>query len=289
VKRNPKVRAIGETGLDFYRNYSNRKNQEEVFRKQITLARELGLPLVVHMRDAEEETLRILREEGAYEVGGVMHCFSGSYEAMRKAVDLGFYISYSGIITYGNAGNLREVVRKTPTTRILLETDAPFLTPQPVRGRQNRPSYIWHTAKVLTELLPNTSLEDVERMTSENAKLVFNIGNNGRKETVTYVINLKRIAAWVKSRGGRVRVDTNGLLLDLPQGVQTHPARCLREGHRVHKRSSKGGFRSGGFRGRLSGRGHGKNKEAGGGTGRPVEAQALRGGGVSCHVGSVRI
>ena len=283
VKKNPKVRAIGETGLDFYRNYSDRKNQEEVFRKQIALAKELGLPLVIHMRDAEEETLRILREEGAYEVGGVMHCFSGSYETMKKAVDLGFYISYSGVITYRNAGNLRDVVRRTPTTRILLETDAPFLTPQPVRGKQNRPSYIWHTAKVLTELLPNTSLEDVDRMTSENAKLVFNIGNNGRRETVTYVINnrlyinltnkcnlhcsfcqrerernfmvkgywvwisrdpsveevireigdpsryeeivfcgygeptlrfsaLKKIAAWVKSRGGRVRIDTNGLL-----------------------------------------------------------------------------
>jgi len=294
VLENPKVRAIGETGLDFYRNYSDRRKQEEIFREQIALARELGLPLVIHMRDAERETLDILREEMAYEVGGVMHCFSGSYETMKKAVDLGFYISYSGIITYRSAGALREVVRKTPTTRILLETDAPFLAPQPVRGRQNRPSYIWHTARVLADLLPNTSLEDVDRMVTENARLIFNIGNNGRKETITYVINnrlyinltnkcnlhcsfcqrerernfmvkgywvwvsrdpsvreiireigdpsryeevvfcgygeptlrisaLKEVASYVKSRGGRVRVDTNGLMFTFL------PRRKLRE------------------------------------------------------------
>ncbi len=283
VLKNPKVRAIGETGLDFYKDYSDRKKQEEVFRWQINLARELGLPLVIHMRSAEEETIRILKEEKAYEVGGIMHCFTGSYETMRKAVDLGFYISYSGILTYKNAGNVREVAKRTPTARILLETDAPFLTPQPVRGKPNRPSYIWYTAKVLAELLPNSSLEDVDRMTSENAKLILNLGNNGRKETITYVINnklyinltnkcnlhcafcqrererdfmvkgywvwvsrdpsveevvreigdptryeevvfcgygeptlrfsaLKEIAKYVKSRGGKVRVDTNGLM-----------------------------------------------------------------------------
>jgi TatD DNase family protein len=131
ARRNPKVRAIGETGLDFYKNYSDRRKQEEVFRWQINVARELGLPLIIHMRSAEERTLEILKEEGAYEVGGIMHCFTGSLETMRRAVDLGFYISYSGIITYRNAGSLREVVRKTPTTRILVETDSPFLTPNP--------------------------------------------------------------------------------------------------------------------------------------------------------------
>ncbi len=283
AEKNPKVRAIGETGLDFYKNYSDKKKQEEVFRWQINVARELGLPLVIHMRDAEEETIRILKEEKAYEVGGIMHCFTGSYETMKKAADLGFYISYSGIITYKNAQSVREVAKKTPTTRILLETDSPFLAPQPVRGKPNKPSYIWHTAKVLAELLPNTSLEDVDRMTSENAKLILNLGNNGRKETITYVINnrlyinltnkcnlhcafcqrerernfmvkgywvwvsrdpsveevikeigdptryeevvfcgygeptlrfsaLKEIAKYVKSKGGKVRVDTNGLM-----------------------------------------------------------------------------
>ncbi len=280
---NPKVKALGEMGLDFYKNYSDKKRQEEVFRKQLSLARELGLPVVIHMRDAEEETLRILKEERAYEVGGIMHCFTGSYEAMMGAVDLGFYISYSGILTYKNAKGVREVAKKTPTTRILLETDAPFLAPQPVRGKPNKPPYIWHTARVLAELLPNTSLEDVDRMTSENAKLILNLGNNGKRETITYVINnklyinltnkcnlhcvfcqrerernfmvkghwvwttrdpsveevireikdpsqyeevvfcgygeptlrfsaLKDIAKWVKSKGGKVRVDTNGLI-----------------------------------------------------------------------------
>jgi len=283
AKNNPKVKALGEMGLDFYKNYSDRRKQEEVLRKQIAVARELGLPVIIHMRDAEEETIRILKEERAYEVGGIMHCFTGSYEAMKRAVDLGFYISYSGILTYKNAESVREVARKTPTTRILLETDAPFLTPQPLRGRPNRPSYIWYTAKVLSDLIPNTSLEDVDRMVSENAKLILNIGNNGRKDTITYVINnrlyinltnkcnlhcvfcqrerdrnfmvkgywvwttrdpsveevigeigdpsryeevvfcgygeptlrfsaLKEVAKYVKSRGGKVRVDTNGLL-----------------------------------------------------------------------------
>ncbi len=283
AEENPKVRAIGEIGLDFYKNYSDRKKQEEVFRWQINVAREIGLPLVIHMRNAEEETLRILKEEKAYEVGGIMHCFTGSYETMKKAVDLGFYISYSGIITYKNAESVREVARKTPTTRLLLETDSPFLAPQPVRGKPNKPPYIWHTARVLAQLIPNTSLEDVDRMTSENAKLILNLENNGKKETITYVINnrlyinltnkcnlhcvfcqrereknymvkgywvwvsrdpsveevireigdptryeevvfcgygeptlrfsaLKEIAKYVKSRGGKIRVDTNGLM-----------------------------------------------------------------------------
>ncbi len=280
--KHPKVKALGEMGLDFYKEYSDRKRQEEVFRRQIAIARELGLPIVVHSRDAEEETIRILREEKAYEVGGVMHCFTGSYEFMKACVDLGFYISYSGIITYPNAQALREVVKKTPTYRLLIETDAPFLAPQPVRGKPNKPPYIRYTAEVLAQLIPNSSFEDVERMTSENAKLLFNLINE-KKETITYVINnklyinltnkcnlhcafcqrerernfmvkgywvwvsrdpsveevireigdpkkyeeivfcgygeptlrfsaLKEIAKWVKERGGRVRVDTNGLM-----------------------------------------------------------------------------
>jgi len=283
ARENPKVRAIGEIGLDFYKNYSDRKKQEEIFRKQIQIAEELGLPVVIHMRDAEEETIRILREEGAYEVGGVMHCFTGSYETMKKAVDMGFFISYSGILTYKNAQNVREVAKKTPTSRILLETDSPFLTPQPVRGKPNKPTNIFYTAKVLAELLPNTSLEDVDRMTTQNAKLAFNLNGDVKKNTITYVINnklyinltnkcnlhcvfcqrerernfwvkgywvwvdrdpsveevikeigdpkkydevvfcgygeptlrfsvLKEIAKWVKQRGGKVRVDTNGLM-----------------------------------------------------------------------------
>jgi len=284
AQKNPKVKALGEMGLDFYKDYSDRKEQEEVFRKQIQIARELGIPIVVHSRDAEEETYRILKEEKAYEVGGVMHCFTGSYEFMKKCADLGFYISYSGIITYPNADALREVVKRTPTQRILLETDSPFLAPQPVRGKPNKPTNIWHTAEVMAKLIPNTNLEDVDRMTSENAKLIFNLNTIRKKDTITYVINnklyinltnkcnlhcafcqrerernfmvkgywvwverdpsveevireigdptkyeeivfcgygeptlrfsaLKEVAKWVKSKGGKVRVDTNGLLL----------------------------------------------------------------------------
>lgn len=283
AKKNPKVRAIGEIGLDFYKNYSHKNKQEDVFRKQIAVARELGLPLVIHTREAEQDTIRILREERAYEVGGVIHCFTGSYEFMKACVDMGFYISYSGIITYPNASSLREVVKKTPTSRILLETDSPFLAPQPVRGKPNRPSYIWYTAEVLTQLIPNTSLEDVDRMTSHNAKLLFRLDTEEKKDTIVYVINnklyvnltnkcnlhcsfcqrererdftvkgywvwvtrdpsveevikaigdpsnyqevvfcgygeptlrfsaLKEIATYVKSKGGKVRVDTNGLM-----------------------------------------------------------------------------
>ncbi|PTB87952.1 radical SAM protein [cyanobacterium G8-9] len=130
-------------------------------------------------------------EERAYEVGGVLHCFTGSYETMRRAVEMGFYISYSGIITYKNAEELREVVKKTPTSRILLETDAPFLSPQPVRGKPNKPTNIFYTAKVLAELLPNTSLQDVDRMTTQNAKNLFNLGEQVKKNTLFYEINGK--------------------------------------------------------------------------------------------------
>jgi len=188
---NPKVKAIGETGLDYYKNYSDPEKQKEVFRWHINLARELGLPLIIHTRNAWEDTFRILKEEKAYEVGGIMHCFSGDLEAMRKAVDLGFYISYSGIITYKNAQNLREVLKKTPTRRLLMETDSPFLAPQQVRGKPNKPAYLKFIARTMAELIPNTSVEDIERMTSENAKLILNLGNNERKDTITYVINNK--------------------------------------------------------------------------------------------------
>ncbi len=188
---NNKVKAIGETGLDFCKNYSDPRKQEEVFIWQINLARELGLPLIIHTRNAWDRIFEILKEEKAHEVGGIMHCFSGDYEHMKRAVDLGFYISYSGIITYKSASNLREVVKKTPTRRLLLETDSPFLSPQPVRGKPNRPIYIKYIAKVMSQLIPNTALEDIERMTSENAKLILNLGYNGSKETITYVINNK--------------------------------------------------------------------------------------------------
>ncbi|MCS7083529.1 MAG: YchF/TatD family DNA exonuclease [Aquificaceae bacterium] len=186
-----KVKAIGETGLDFYKNYSPKDVQEESFRKHIRLARELGLPLVVHSREAQEETLKILKEEMAHEVGGVLHCFSGSYEFMMACVDMGFYISFSGILTYPNAKELRSVASKTPTTRIVIETDAPYLPPQPKRGQKNTPRNLIHIAKELANLVPNSNIEDVIRMTSQNAKKLFNLGLERPSNTITYVINNK--------------------------------------------------------------------------------------------------
>ncbi len=175
ITRNKKVKAIGEIGLDFFKNYSDRKNQEKIFREQINIAKELNLPIVIHSRNAEDKIIEVLKEEKAYEIGGVMHCFSGSYEFMKKCVDLGFYISFSGIITYKNANDLRNVVKKTPITNILLETDSPFLTPQKFRGKPNKPSYIWNIAEAIAELISNYSLEDIDKLTSKNAKLAFNL------------------------------------------------------------------------------------------------------------------
>jgi len=191
AKQNKKVVALGEMGLDYYKNYSQKEKQQEVFRKQIRLAIGLGLPIVVHSRDAEEDTIKILEEEKAYEVGGVMHCFTGSYQFMRRCVELGFYISYSGIITYKNADSLREVAKRTPTTRLLIETDSPFLAPQPVRGKPNKPSNLVYIAQALAQIIPNSSFEDIKRVTTPNAKLLFNLGNIEKKESITYVINNK--------------------------------------------------------------------------------------------------
>jgi Mg-dependent DNase len=145
--------------------------------------------VVIHSRDAEEDTIKVL--ESHQNVGGVLHCFSGSLEFMRKGVELGFYISYSGNITFKNAQSLREVVSKTPTYRLLIETDSPWLAPVPHRGEKNKPSFIWHTAKVMSELIPNSSLEDIDRTTSANAKLCFNLGFDKNEDTITYVINNK--------------------------------------------------------------------------------------------------
>lgn len=184
-----KVKAIGETGLDFYKNYSPPHIQEESFRKHIRLARELGLPLVVHSRQADQETLKILKEERAHETGGVMHCFTGSYEFMMACVDMGFYISFSGILTYPGAKELRLVASKTPTTRIVIETDSPYLPPQPKRGQKNTPKNLIYVAEELSKLVPNSNLEDIIRMTSQNAKKLFNLGLERPSNTITYVIN----------------------------------------------------------------------------------------------------
>jgi len=164
----PKVRAVGEMGLDFFRNLSTRDEQARAFRRQIGMARELKKPILVHCREAAAEVLAILKEEKAGELGGIMHCFSGDAEYAKACLDLGFLISIAGPVTYPNARTLPEVVRTVPRDRLVLETDCPYLPPQPYRGKRNEPAYLVHTASRVAELLGLT-LEELAEATTANA------------------------------------------------------------------------------------------------------------------------
>jgi TatD DNase family protein len=170
----PKVVAIGETGLDYYRLKGDLEWQRERFRTHIRAARTCGKPLVVHTRAAAEDTVRIMREERAQEAGGVMHCFTESAEVARAAMALDFYISFSGIVTFKNAGALREVVREVPLDRLLVETDAPYLAPIPMRGKPNEPAFVRYTAAKIAEL-KGLPAEEVARQTSDNFFRLFRI------------------------------------------------------------------------------------------------------------------
>jgi len=150
--RSRAVVAIGEIGLDFYYDNSPRDEQREVFRRQVRLAREVGLPVIVHTRDADSETAEILEGEGAGEVGGVIHCFTGGDELARRALELGFHISFSGIVTFPGAEGIREVARTMPLDRLLVETDAPFLAPVPHRGKRNEPAFVAEVLRKVAEL-----------------------------------------------------------------------------------------------------------------------------------------
>jgi TatD DNase family protein len=172
--RNEKVKAYGEIGLDFYRNLSPRGVQLKRFREQIGLARELRLPIVVHDREAHQETLEILKSEKAEECGGIIHCFSGDYEMAKVCIDMGFYISVPGSITFKNAESFREIVKKIPWESLLIETDAPFLTPEPFRGKRNEPSYVRYTAQKVAEI-KKVSFEKVAEVTTENALRVYRL------------------------------------------------------------------------------------------------------------------
>jgi TatD DNase family protein len=152
LARLPRVVAIGETGLDYYRLPEPLDWQRSRFRTHIRAARDSGRPLIIHTRAASEDTLRIMREEGAREAGGVMHCFTESLEVALAAIDLGFYISFSGIVTFKNARDLQAVARALPLERLLIETDAPYLAPVPFRGRTNEPAFVVHVAAKLAEL-----------------------------------------------------------------------------------------------------------------------------------------
>ena len=171
----PKVVAVGETGLDFYRNYAPREAQLRVFRRHIRLAREVALPLVVHSRNASEETMAILEEEGAEEVCGVLHCFSGDLEMARRGLDMGFYLAFGGGITFRKS-RAYEVARRMPMDRILLETDCPYQTPAPgrKRGLRNEPAFVRYVAERLASD-GERSLEEVARRTSDNARTLFGL------------------------------------------------------------------------------------------------------------------
>jgi TatD DNase family protein len=174
---NSKVVAIGEIGLDFYRDRSPRDLQKEVFRRFIRMGREMSLPLIIHDRDAHEEVLQILREEKAAEAGGVLHCFSGDLEMARECIDMGFYLSIPGTVTYPANEALREVVRGVKIENLLIETDAPYLSPVPFRGKRNEPAYVSKTAEKIAEI-KGLSLEDVGRITSLNTRRLFAIGGD---------------------------------------------------------------------------------------------------------------
>ncbi|MBT0665685.1 YchF/TatD family DNA exonuclease [Geobacter pelophilus] len=184
---NPKVVAIGEIGLDFYRDRSPRPLQEEVFRRQIRLARELELPVIVHDRDAHDRVMAILREEEATETGGVLHCFSGDLEMAQECIAMGFYISIPGTVTYPSNEQLREVVRGIKTENLLIETDCPYLSPVPHRGKRNEPSYVRITAEKVAEL-KGLSLEDVGRITTFNSRRLFRIAQPDQQAKIAYKI-----------------------------------------------------------------------------------------------------
>ncbi len=174
LARHPKIVAIGETGLDYYRLSGDMEWQRERFRIHIRAARACGKPLIIHTRSAADDTLRIMREEGADQVGGVMHCFTESVEVAEQAMALNFHISLSGIVTFKNARDLHEVARRVPLERLLIETDAPYLAPVPHRGKTNEPAFVAHVGARVAELKGLTA-EQVGRATSNNFFKLFNI------------------------------------------------------------------------------------------------------------------
>lgn len=175
LAQHPKVVAIGECGLDYYRDYAPRDLQRQVFRRQIQLAHELSLPLIVHSRGAEAEVIEMLRDEPAKSVRGVLHCFGGTLEQARDARKLGFHIGFGGTLTYPKSDRL-ELATKFTIDGIVLETDAPYLAPVPHRGKRNEPAFVRHAAEKLAEPGPFT-LDDVHRITSHNARTLFRIGD----------------------------------------------------------------------------------------------------------------
>jgi len=178
ASKHPKIIAIGETGLDYFRmgdrSYESLEWQRERFRTHIRAAKAVRKPLIVHTRSASEDTIRILKEEGADQIGGVMHCFTESYEVAKAAMDLGFYISFSGIVTFKSAKDLQETCKRVPIDRMLIETDSPYLAPIPYRGKTNEPAWVAKVGEFIATL-KGVSLDELGASTSENFFKCFQI------------------------------------------------------------------------------------------------------------------
>jgi TatD DNase family protein len=187
LAKNRKVVAYGEIGLDYYYEHSPRTDQKRKFRDMLREARELDLPVVIHDRDAHDDTLRILSEEWSPELGGIMHCFSGDAALAKKVIEMGFSVSIAGPVTYPKAEQLREVVRQIPIEHLLIETDAPYLAPQPMRGKRNEPAFVRHTAEMIAQV-KGLTFDDVARITSFNAMQLLGIGAVPTKGQITYPI-----------------------------------------------------------------------------------------------------
>ena len=169
-----KVVALGEMGLDYYRNLSPKDIQQQAFRDQIRLAKELQKPIIVHDREAHGDILQILKEEGAQEVGGILHCFSGSWEMAKECMALNFYISIAGPVTFNNAKKLQGVAEKMPLDKLLIETDAPYLTPEPFRGKRNESAHVYYVAEKIAEL-KGINIKELGQATTANARKLFGI------------------------------------------------------------------------------------------------------------------
>ena len=174
LANHPRIIAIGETGLDYYRLTGDLEWQRARFRNHIRAAKQCRKPLIIHTRSASEDTLRIIEEEDACVVGGVMHCFTESWEVARAALDMGFYISFSGIVTFKSAKELKEVARQVPIDRMLIETDSPYLAPVPFRGKVNQPAYVRHVAEEIAQLR-GISAAEVGDATSANFSRLFRV------------------------------------------------------------------------------------------------------------------
>jgi TatD DNase family protein len=172
LAKSQRVLAIGEIGLDYYYDLSPRDVQKEVFVAQLNLAKELNLPVVIHLRDAYGDFLEIMRKEKLHPISGVMHCFSGSIEVAKECLDMGFYISFAGPVTFKNASNLKEVAAKIPLDKILVETDSPYLTPVPHRGKRNEPAYVKYVAEQIAAL-KNISAQELWQTVIANANKLF--------------------------------------------------------------------------------------------------------------------